>query len=42
MTQSAPRGTAVSDLKDLDQNLDIYANFDTLDDLADNQQEQTP
>jgi len=39
---TAPRGTAVSDLKDLDQNLDIYANFDTLDDLADNQQEQTP
>jgi len=35
------RGTAVSDLKDLDQNLDLYANFDTLDDLADNQ-EQNP
>ncbi|MBV9608767.1 MAG: hypothetical protein JO187_04340 [Acidobacteria bacterium] len=35
------RGTAVSDLKDLDQNLDLYANFDTLDDLSDNQ-EQNP
>jgi anti-sigma factor RsiW len=35
------RGTAVSDLKDLDQNEDLYANFDTLDDLADNQ-EQAP
>jgi len=41
-TTAPQRGTAVSDLKDLDQNLDIYANFDTLDDLADNQQQQTP
>ena len=37
----AQRGTAVSDLKDLDQNLDLYANFDSLDDLTDNQ-EQNP
>ena len=40
-TTTPQRGTAVSDLKDLDQNLDMYANFDTLDDLADNQ-EETP
>ena len=31
--RSAERGTAVSDLQDLDQNHELYSDFDTLDDL---------
>ena len=37
-----PPGTAVSDLQDLDKNHELYANFDMLDDLpADQQQQET-
>jgi anti-sigma factor RsiW len=34
-------GTAVTDLKDLDQNLDMYANFDMLDEIS-SQNAETP
>ncbi len=35
MAVSAPRGTAVADLQDLDKNHDMFANFEVLDDIAD-------